>query len=192
MKAPVLARAMAGLLIACSSSIDSAEAPAAGAERVFVEAALARLDERELALVRSLDMDRVLRGNSLHLISTLGGIAEQGVPLVIDRGAYAEAPAAASGEAEIALDRFEVTPAITSGQGVRLDMKLELSAAGGQHSFTRADLFSGSQLLVWNTDLKTPSGESIVLLVQPLVIESERDLTAILMRRSAASPPANP
>ena len=192
MKAHVLAYVVAGLLSACSGSIDSAEAPSAGAARVFVEAALARLDDRELALVRSTDMDRVIMGNSLHVISTLAGIAEPGVPLVIDRSAYGKAHTADSAEAEVELDRFEVTPTIMSGQGVRLDMTLNVSADGSRHSFTKADVFSGTQLRVWNTDLKTPSGESIVLLVQPMVIESEQDLKAILTRRSAGTVPANP
>jgi hypothetical protein len=192
MKTPVLAWVVAGLLGACSDSLDPAEAPSAGAERVFVEAALARLDDRELALVRSMDMDRVIMGNSLHVISTLGAIAELGVPLVIDRSGDGKAHTADSAQADVGLDRFEVTPAIMSGQGVRLDMKLNVSADGNQHSFTKADVFSGTQLRVWNTELKTPSGESIVLLVQPMVIENERDLKAILTRRSAGPVPATP
>ncbi|HWO14137.1 MAG TPA: hypothetical protein VNN80_31750 [Polyangiaceae bacterium] len=170
-------------------------APSAGAERVFVEGALARLDGSELARVRTLDMDRVITGNSPGVISTLGALADPGVPLVIDREggapASAGAPAPASNAAEdgVALTRFEVTPAITGDRAVRLDMKIDVSAEGSRHRFTKVELFAGSRLLVWDTDLKTPAGESIVMLVQPAVIESDQDLKAILERRSA--PPAN-
>jgi hypothetical protein len=193
MKAPVLARLLATLLISCSGSIDTAETSSAGAERVFVEAVLARFDSNELALVRTLGMDQIITGNSPGLISTMGGITDQGVPLVLDPGAYAKAHAADSAEATtVALERLEVTPAITSDHAVRLDMRLKVSADGSQHSFTKADLFSGSQLLVWDTELKTRSGESIVMLVQPTLIETEQDLKRILERRSARSAPANP
>jgi hypothetical protein len=69
---------------------------------------------------------------------------------------------------------------------------LKLSAEGSQYSFTKADVFSGPHLLVWDTNLKTRSGESIVLLVQPTVIESERELTEILARRTAGTTPSKP
>jgi hypothetical protein len=192
MRARVLVRAVASLLIACSGAADTVEAPLAGAERVFVEAALAKLDSDELALVRSSDLERIIMGNSPDVISTVGGLAEQGVPLVFDPGAYAKAHAADAAEVAVALDRLEVTPALTRRQAVQLDMALKLSAEGRQYSFTKVDVFSGSHLLVWDTDLKTRSGESIVLLVQPTVIESERELTEILARRTAGTRPTNP
>ena len=191
MKAPVLARWVAPLLIACSGSVDAADAPTAGSERVFVEAALARLDESELALVRSQDMDQVIMSNSPHLISTVGGLADTGVPLLFDPGAQAKARGADSADGDIALNQLEVTPSLTGSREVRLDMKLNVSAAGSEHSFTKADHFSASRLLVWDTELKTRSGESVVLLVQPTVIQSKKDLEKILLRRAASAPPAS-
>jgi hypothetical protein len=156
---------------------------------VFVEGVLARLDDEELARVRTLDMDQVLAGSSPGVVSTLGGLADPGVPLVIDREASVAAPAPGAAEAEaegsLALARFEVTPAITSDRAVRLDMTLDISATGGHHHFTKADTVAGSRLLVWDTDLKTSAGESIVMLVQPTLIESEQDLKTILQRRAA-------
>lgn len=181
MKAPVSIRVLAPLLISCAGPVGSAEAPSAGAQRVFVEAVLAKFDSSELARVRTLDMDRVIAGNSPDLISTLGGLADQGTPLVLDRDAGPEPADAAD---FVVLDRFEVTPALTSDHAVRLDMTLDVSTEGHSHRLTKADLFVASQMLVWDTDLKTASGESIVVLVQPTVIESERDLKAILERRS--------
>jgi len=71
-------------------------------------------------------------------------------------------------------------------------MKLNMDAEGSQHSFTKADRFSASQLTVWDTGLKTRSGESVVLLVQATFIESDKDLEQILTRRAASTAPANP
>lgn len=178
MKAPVSIRVLTALLVSCAGPAGSVDAPSADAPRVFVEAVLAKFDSSELALVRTLDIERVIAGNSPDLISTLGGLADQGTPLVLDRDAGPE-----PGNS-VALDRFEVTPALTSDRAVRLDMKLDVSTGGHSHRLTKADVFVPPQLLVWDTDLKTPSGESIVVLVQPTVIESERDLKAILERRS--------
>lgn len=187
MKSLVLARLLAPLLVACAGPVPPAEVPVTSAERVFVEGVLARLDGEELARVRTLDMDQVLAGNSPGVVSTLGGLADPGVPLVIDREASVAAPAPGAAEAEgsLALARFEVTPAVTSDRAVRLDMTLDISAAGGHHRFTKADTVAGSRLLVWDTDLKTSAGESIVMLVQPTLIESEQDLKTILQRRAA-------
>lgn len=190
MKGPVLARWLAPLLIACSGSVDAADAPAAGSERIFIEAVLARLDESELALVRRQDMGQVIQGNSPHLISTLGGLAERGAPLLFHPGA--QAPAADSADVDVALNQLEVTPTITGSREVRLDLKLKVSAAGNEHSFTKVDRSSTSQLMVWDTSLKTRSGESIVLLVQPTVIQSQKELEQLLSRRAASTAPANP
>ena len=188
----MLARLVALLLIACSGSIDAADAPAAAGERVFVEAVLARLDQSELALARSLDMDQVIMDNSPHVISTMGGLAERGASLRFDPGAQARANAADSADFDVALNQLEVTPLITGNREVRLDMKLNMDAEGSQHSFTKADRFSASQLKVWDTGLKTRSGESVVLLVQAMIIESDKDLEQILTRRAASTAPGNP
>lgn len=192
MKAPVLARWLVPLLIACSGSVDAANAPVAGSERVFVEAVLARLDESELALVGRQDMDQIIQSNSPHLISTLGGLAESGTPLFFHPGAQAKAPAADSAGVDVALSQLVVTPTITGSGEVRLDLKLKVCAAGNEHSFTKVDRFSASQLRVWDTALKTRSGESIVLLVQPTIVQSQKDLEQILLRRAASTAPANP
>lgn len=64
-------------------------------------------------------------------------------------------------------------------------MTLDVSAEGRRHHFTKADTFAGSRLLVWDTNLRTSAGESIVLLVQPTLIASEQDLKTILQRRAA-------
>ena len=179
------------MVSACSGSIDAPDAPRAPGERVFVEAVLADLDNRQLALARSLDMDRVFTTHSIHVISSLGGIAERGVPLVFDPTAQIEAKPMVATDADLALERFEVTPTFTGGSALSLDMKLEISAPGSQHRFSKTEHFSGAQLLVWDTTLKTRAGDSIVLLVQPTVIENEQDLRAILARRSAGAAPGD-
>lgn len=177
----VLLWGMAALL-ACASPPAAGSAASPAAARLFIEAALLELDGAGLARARTSTLEQLSRESSGDVLSTLGGVAEHGVPLVFDPGALVQQRAAAL-DAAPALERFEVTPAPRRARSLALDMKLELSAAGTRHRFSRAERLTDARPLLWDTELETHPGERLVLLVQVTVIESDEDWRSVLERK---------